>query len=231
MFAFITKEEYWRWLDAKLANRKQATLKGIQDGFAREMLREAQGWKIAEVGGGESRVLEKLAQNNECWNLDKFEGVGVGPTEAPELKNVKIVPVYLGEFSPELPEGYFDAVFSISVLEHVATAKMNDCFRDMARLLKPGGLCFHAIDVYLTLEAEARVAQVLESYLAAAAQPECRLELLEPARAKPPVVFDLSYATNPDINLWMWNRAVPKLRELRARAQSCSLKAAWRKRG
>jgi len=49
---------------------------------------------IAEVGGGNSRVLEKLSINNECWNIDKFEGVGNGPKGIKANNKVKIVKSY-----------------------------------------------------------------------------------------------------------------------------------------
>jgi SAM-dependent methyltransferase len=229
MFAFITKEDYWRWLDLGLADPANPSLKGIQDGFARSLLGQPRGLKIAEVGGGDSRVLKALAGDNECWNLDKFEGQGRGPTSIPFLKKIKVVPVYLGEFSPALPDNFFDVVFSISVLEHIPKAKLPDCFRDMARILKPGGLCFHAIDLYLTAKPEERVTHALNAYRDAAAQPECSLTLVEPALAEPPVVFDPAFATNPDIILWQRNRIAPNLRDLRLRSQSVSLKTAWRK--
>ena len=37
------------------------------------------GSKILEVGGGQSRILRRLKNDYECWNVDKLEGLGNGP--------------------------------------------------------------------------------------------------------------------------------------------------------
>src|SRR5687767_6142356 len=68
-----------------------------------------------------------------------------GPTEAQAIPGVEIVRAYLGENSPLLAD--FDVVFSISVVEHVEDL---DAFHaDQLRILKPGGIFIHAIDLYL----------------------------------------------------------------------------------
>ncbi|MBK8551292.1 MAG: methyltransferase domain-containing protein [Ignavibacteria bacterium] len=49
----------------------------------------------------------------------------------------------------ELPEKYFDFVFSISALEHVPLSDervFEEIVKDIDRLLKPGGLSMHCID-------------------------------------------------------------------------------------
>ena len=46
-----------------------------------------------------------------------------------------------GEFASEYPDDYFDRVFSVSTLEHIAWEKLIEVFRDMHRVLsKNGGL-------------------------------------------------------------------------------------------
>ncbi len=65
----------------------------------------------------------------------------------------RLVRDYMGNFSSELPEGYFDFVFSISSLEHVPYGKAehrelhkNICL-DIDRVLKPGGMSLHCFDI------------------------------------------------------------------------------------
>ncbi|PSB14685.1 hypothetical protein C7B61_02050 [filamentous cyanobacterium CCP1] len=149
MLDIIQKKEYFEWRDRGIADPKNQTLKGIQDAWILSLLSEKTDLKIAEIGGGKSRVLQKLAEKNECWNIDKFEGVGAGPTDLPELPGVKIVRTYLGEFDPALSNEYFDVVFSVSVVEHVTSEKLEAFFADCYRILKPGGTMAHAIDLYV----------------------------------------------------------------------------------
>jgi len=47
----------------------------------------------------------------------------------------------------ELPSDHFDRVFCISVIEHVSRRKVHGMVRDMARILKPGGLLVMTVDV------------------------------------------------------------------------------------
>ncbi|QYM79781.1 methyltransferase domain-containing protein [Horticoccus luteus] len=108
------------------------------------------GSRLLEVGGGDSRVLRFLSRDYECWNADKCEGLGNGPTKfiSPDYR---IVYDYMGSFSPELSDGYFDFVFSISALEHTPedpTIREN-ILKDMNRVLKPGGYSLHCFDAIL----------------------------------------------------------------------------------
>lgn len=110
------------------------------------------GSKLLEIGGGQSRLIEVLKDDYECWNLDKFEGVGNGPVSAYEAKDHRIVLDYIGNFNQALPDNYFDCVFSISTLEHI-WPEDNENFKnicdDIDRVLKPGGLCLCCIDIVL----------------------------------------------------------------------------------
>ncbi len=109
------------------------------------------GSKLLEVGGGNSRVIQALKQDYECWNIDKFEGVGNGPMQVNDEIGYQLVSAYIGDFSSELRENYFDCVFSISTLEHVPETEQtfkNVC-NDINRVLKPGGLSLHCFDVVI----------------------------------------------------------------------------------
>lgn len=111
------------------------------------------GAKLLEVGGGESRVLEKLSKRYECWNLDRLEGVGYGPDYSPERPPYRLVRAYAGEFSPEVPDHYFDMVFSISALEHTPPGSPDlyaAIAADMDRVLIKGGFSLHCLDAVLS---------------------------------------------------------------------------------
>lgn len=134
----------------------KADLKMYQDNltyaFIRAML--PKGSLILEVGGGDSRLARELSEDYEYWCLDKLEGKGNGPTTINLPESVKLVRDYLGNFSTELPEGMFDLVFSVSVIEHVPHSEIifKDIIKDIHRLLKPKGLSMHCIDVVLKPE-------------------------------------------------------------------------------
>lgn len=148
--------EAFRGLDIALYGKPidhaKSDLKRYQDLLALTFIASniPQGAKILEVGGGHSRVLAHLAGRYECWNVDKFEGLGNGPKALPQ-SGYRIIQDYLGSNNPELPDNYFDLVFSISALEH--TPKDEHLFQnilyDMNRVLKNGGASFHLIDVVL----------------------------------------------------------------------------------
>lgn len=114
------------------------------------------GSKLLEIGGGNSRIIQELKNDYEIWNIDKFEGVGNGPTHIDSPTDWKLVQAYMGDFSPELKSDYFDFVFSISTLEHIPDDEhifKNIC-DDINRVLKPQGLSLHAIDVVLKRQAK-----------------------------------------------------------------------------
>ena len=129
-------------------------LKAYQDAFASAFIDQnvpISGVKILEIGGGDSRVLSLFAGRHECWNIDKFAGLGSGPKSAPTNKQYRIVQDYMGNGNPELPDTYFDVVFSISALEHVPeeTEVFKNILHDIDRVLKPGGYSFHLFDIVI----------------------------------------------------------------------------------
>lgn len=129
-----------------------ANLKLYQDIFVYNFIIDnlPPGSKLLEVGGGNSRIIQALQHQYEIWNVDKFEGVGNGPLQISNDRGHHLVSAYMGEFSPELPDDYFDCVFSLSTLEHVYpetdTTFKNVC-DDINRVLKFGGLSLHLFDV------------------------------------------------------------------------------------
>lgn len=134
-------------------NINECNLKIYQDMLAYNFILDnfPQGARLLEIGGGDSRVISWLKHRYEFWNLDKLEGVGNGVTDIPETAGFRLIRDYIGSFSEELMDGYFDGIFSVSVLEHVPTdqATMGAIRDDIQRLLKPGGLSLHCIDAVL----------------------------------------------------------------------------------
>lgn len=52
------------------------------------------------------------------------------------------------------PDGMFDQVYSISVLEHIPDTGDSACIREIARVLKPGGRCLLTVPFSLTSRVE-----------------------------------------------------------------------------
>ncbi|QYZ67190.1 MAG: methyltransferase domain-containing protein [Gammaproteobacteria bacterium (ex Lamellibrachia satsuma)] len=128
-------------------------LKVYQDLFVLKFIKDniPPGSRILDVGGGKSRILSYLANTYECWNIDKLEGVGNGPKELGK-QSYHLVQDYMGNFNPELPNEYFDLVFSISALEHVPQhdpALFDNIIKDIQRVLKVGGYSLHLFDIVL----------------------------------------------------------------------------------
>lgn len=112
------------------------------------------GSRLLEIGGGNSRILNFFKGKYECWNLDKFEGVGNGPKDKPDnnLLGYTWVDGYAGDFHKGLKDSYFDLVFSISVLEHIpqdSERLFDDIVADCNRVIKPGAFSIHLIDMVM----------------------------------------------------------------------------------
>ncbi len=235
MFDIITKAEYWRWLDEELNGRipgPEGQLKHIQDTFILSVVTGLEGKTILEFGGGNSRILKKLSAKNECWNVDRFEGQGGGPTKLMRMRNVKTVQAFMGEENKNIPAGHFDYVFSISVLEHIPGKDLDRVFADCARVMKPGGNFVQAIDLYLPdaedkNKADRQYGRKMPSVYLKAAE-KAGLKLKEEAGLDPQdAYFRGHHASNSDATLFMWNLVAPKLRPWREHGQSVSLKAWW----
>lgn len=224
MFDFLRKEFLWRALDAgyldKLDNKISYQLKTAQDLSIYEILRDKENLDIAEIGGGNSRILRRLAQKNRCVNIEKFEGLNAGPGREIVIEGVRNLHAYIGDFDECVPEEGFDVAFSVSVVEHIEDDGLEDFYSDVLRILKPGGLFLHAIDMYVQNEPMEYAAKRLSSYR----------RMLDDDRVKPlgevrEVIarFDCSMVSNPDNIMHGWNLYAPHLSELRQLSQNVSL--------
>jgi SAM-dependent methyltransferase len=211
-------------LGSRYFYRPSPSSQEFQDAFILSELGNASGKRIAEIGGGHSRVLPYLAKTNECWNIDPFEGAGKGPTDVKDDSDIKLVRDEVGSFSENLPNDYFDMVISISVVEHLATEALADFFRDIARILAPGGKTIHAIDAYL---GESEVGAGIDRYKDAVDAACDELKPIGSNESLSAARFHPSMVTDPDINMWKRNKLVPALAPKRNVAQCVSLCAGW----
>jgi SAM-dependent methyltransferase len=222
MYDFIRKLEFFDWWDAGWVDKGARNLKSIQDAWIMSELHDSVGLRIGEIGGGDSRMLRHLRTLNSCVNIDKFEGFGKGPQSVPQIEDVEVVQAYMGDFNKSLEDASFDALFSISVIEHVHIDNINDCFADMARLLKPGGRLLHAIDIYLV--DDPKVMPRIDAYRDAVCNPELGLSWkLEPVIGEKSQ-FRCDYASNSDQQLAYSCGLVSGLRKSRATMQACCIK-------
>jgi ubiquinone/menaquinone biosynthesis C-methylase UbiE len=151
--ALFTERNYELELFGKAMDLPMWPLKRYQDllifSFIKQVIPE--GSKILEVGGGNSRIIAHFKDKYECWNVDKLEGVGLGPTQI-DSTGFHLVKDYIGNFNSELSNDYFDFVFSISALEHVGDKdpfRLDEVLRDLNRVLKPSCYSLHCFDSVL----------------------------------------------------------------------------------
>ncbi|NKB82225.1 MAG: hypothetical protein GKS05_10140 [Nitrospirales bacterium] len=132
MFDFIRKSQLWEGIDSdwykELKGGTPFHLKTIQDVAMYQIIKDIKFSKIAEIGGGNSRILPLISAKNECCNVDKFEGMDGGPKYEITIPKVQNLKTFLGEYSDLLKENSFDLLFSVSVVEHVPVNKLDDFF-------------------------------------------------------------------------------------------------------
>lgn len=229
MFDIIKKTEYWEALDNNknfqllggFSLKALDGLKHIQDAWMLNRLNHVHNSKVLEIGGANSRILPALQGNNEKWNLDEFKGAGHGPTDMIETENIKLVKQNMGEFSADLPDNYFDQVFSISVIEHIPEKYHESFWKDHARVMKTGAIGVHVIDLYIQDYINSGLEKKIEMYKSVSSQ--FGLVLENPETLGYPIIFQCDMATNSDWGMWRWNKISPTLVKTREISQSVSL--------
>jgi Methyltransferase domain len=233
MLRFVDKHLLWSIADTGVASKCPPHpagwhLKSIQDVVAFSYLHGCRDMTIGEIGGGTSRLLPVLAKTNRCFNIEKFEGLGKGPTREHVIPGVETISAYVGSSRDVIEDGLFDIIFSISVVEHVKDELLPDFYSDCRRILKQNGLMLHLIDVYIDDDRQGAWHRRTQSRIAHYRQPFADALfrspqedgfLLDPEDLR----FSCSYATNPDSFMERWNRSVPQLRPRREVSQCCSL--------
>lgn len=149
-FGLFKENNYDIELFGERVDKDYCDLKVYQDLMTFAFIKQniTEGSKILEVGGGQSRIMNYFKNTYECWNVDKLEGFGNGPTKV-ELSGINLIYDYIGNFNKEIPDNYFDFVFSISALEHTVVGDTNaykNILVNINQILKPGGYSLHCID-------------------------------------------------------------------------------------
>ena len=228
MLEFVTKSQYWQLLDSGVADKLPRPkfpwhLKSIQDAVVYKYMCDVEGKRLAEIGGGDSRLLRVLANKNQCNNIEKFEGQDGGPSHEVKIKNVCNINAFVGEFSTDLEISSFDIIFSVSVVEHISNEDINSFIRDCYRILKPGGQMIHLVDMYLSpgrlTYNESRATCYRSAFSSGLFEPETELRIC----SEEDLVFKESYCTNPDNVMYTWNQVAPSLRHVRETSQSVTL--------
>ncbi len=112
--------------------------------------------KILEIGPGWNRHFDTLfGEQLEYWMIDDATDIGWDKSSREkfeqalkERKHTHFVRGFFGGYAKELADNSFDLVFSISVIEHVPAEAKQDFYKDMFRVLKPGGAIAHSIDIF-----------------------------------------------------------------------------------
>lgn len=150
--------------------------------------------RLLEIGGGEPIVSGFLSElGYDVTLVDPYDGFGNGPTDyqryVDRFPHVRIVREYLRPSLPDLAAHSFDAIFSISVLEHVKPEVLPSCFDAIAEFLAPGGASIHCFDFILQGQGEtydlAHAQRILaeQARITSADQVGSFEELLEKVRA------------------------------------------------
>jgi SAM-dependent methyltransferase len=137
----------------------ELSVKGFDNGWLLSSHAWRSGEKVLDVGGAYSDLpiyIQKM-YGCETWVVDDF---GMDANDPFWMRNrspqehiashpeVKYVLERVGDPPhSSLPAGYFDVVYSISVLEHVPYAITPRVWQHLAALVRPGGELLHAIDV------------------------------------------------------------------------------------
>lgn len=124
-------------------------LKQLGNLFCWDQILQHGGSKILEVGAGFDLSFDRrLGEEKEFWIADSTGFYAIELIEeANRRRGAKFVDTLLGLFNEDLPDDYFDVVFSVSVLEHGTNENFPFVCKDMYRVLKSGGICVHSIDV------------------------------------------------------------------------------------
>jgi 2-polyprenyl-3-methyl-5-hydroxy-6-metoxy-1,4-benzoquinol methylase len=109
------------------------------------------GSHLLEIGAGEPVVASLLAElGYNVTVIDPYDGSAGGPTQFEDFvrrySNVRIIRAYFQSDISELENHRFDAIYSISVLEHVPEPALQATFQGISTYLKPNGRSFHAVD-------------------------------------------------------------------------------------
>jgi SAM-dependent methyltransferase len=108
----------------------------------------APGARLLEIGAGEPIVADLLVRlGYDVTVVDPYDGRDRGPAEFEATRAAyPRVRIIRGLFPRDVEEERFDCIYSISVLEHLPSAAIDDVCAQLRRLTRDGGYTIHAID-------------------------------------------------------------------------------------
>ena len=129
--------------------------------WAYEAIAPAPGMKVLEIGGSLAGLQFALARAGaEVTNVDPGEDTtGMGwPVDQRRIDRlnrslgtqVSLINSTLGEAA--IGGEVFDAVVSVSTIEHIPATDHPSLMAEIARVLKPGGRCVLTVDLFLNLQ-------------------------------------------------------------------------------
>lgn len=107
--------------------------------------------RLLEIGAGEPAIASFLQQlGYQVTVIDPYDGSGRGPVEFEKYRKTYPSVTLLRDRMRRGLQGsfgqQFDAVFSISVLEHLGGEEVEECFGGIDESLKSGGISLHCFD-------------------------------------------------------------------------------------
>lgn len=106
---------------------------------------------ILDVGSGWGVVGPALSLCSEPFNITEYEPDQMYWADRENCNRVLVSlnrkPINYQHYSlMQMPEQQFDAVFCISVMEHVSPEQETQCWVELARRVRPGGILFMDVD-------------------------------------------------------------------------------------
>ena len=155
------------------------TIKQMGNLFCMDRIRRLGLTRVLEAGAGLNLYFDNhLPDGAESWMADAsgFYEEDLFRLVQSRRKRTRFVDCLIGDFSEALPSSHFDAVVSVSVMEHVKRADIPGVAADTFRLLAPGGWSLHSIDV-TGPTCERRSGDWLEAHLSAGFQSPTNADL------------------------------------------------------
>jgi len=110
------------------------------------------GGRVLEIGAGNPYVSETLRRlGYDMTIVDPYEGHGGGPTNFDKLKSnfpkINFIRTFFSSgCTNEITDGSFDAIISVSVLEHITPENLSEIGLGIRQYLRQGGVSIHAVD-------------------------------------------------------------------------------------